>query len=341
MSKEKIEEGRKIIKNLCKIIKELPDHEINSLFSNNTLEKTLNAILDPSKLKEFDNNILDFLLTNKNRATILSLIRYIIINKYSFKYTVNEKEGFVSPFHVQWYEDGFMFIDGSERFVGGISLYQDKIVKYAIAAGDFEKGMALGPDSLEFLTIDEIIERQKIIPPSQISDIEKPLNELYELLNNNERDERKYQEWFEKYPWILGLDYKEIQSHKKFDDANIPDFTGIRAKDNYRDIFEIKQPFLQIFRKDGNFNSNFHDAHTQAERYFLYAINNKDTLFREKRLNFVNPTCHLIVGYKLNREGKRKIREKEYLSPIKISTYDDIIEWVKNTIYLIKSFPNK
>ena len=181
----------------------------------------------------------------------------------------------------------------------------------------------------------------KTIPSKALTDLETPLQELNDLLHNRNEDEVKYQEFLEKYPWILGVQYEKIQRHSNFDDKNIPDFTCVRIHDKYRDIIEIKQPFLTIFRKDGEFSSEFNDAWNQAERYLNFAREEKDYL-RRKGLNFDNPKCSLIIGFKLSDEELSKMRTKGRLNPaIGLLTYDDLVVFAKTTVDFIKKLKEK
>ena len=94
--------------------------------------------------------------------------------------------------------------------------------------------------------------------------IDEPKNELKSLLSQEVNDESIYHSFFEKFPWVLGLQYLKIQDLRNFDDENIPDFTGIRAHDSNRDVIEIKPPFTPLFRKNGKFNSEFNKNWNQA-----------------------------------------------------------------------------
>ena len=293
MDEEKIKKGKQIINELTLILQELSDSEVGKLLGKGAMDSFLKAILDPSNVKKYS-NIAEFLLANKYRATILALIRHAITHNYSFKGTKDGKEGFVSPYFHQWFKDGIMFLEGKERFAGSIGLYRNKEAKYAIAARDAKSGELMGPDDFEFISINDFNKRVEAIPLNQINDLEKPIHELKELLSRNETDESKYQELLKKYPWILGARYELVQDIRKFDDENIPDFTGVRVRDKHRDIIEIKQPFLSIFRKDWNFTSEFNDAWNQVERYLNFTREEKDYLCR-KGLIFDNPKCYLII----------------------------------------------
>jgi len=178
----------------------------------------------------------------------------------------------------------------------------------------------------------------KAIPPGQIDELEKPIRDLTDLLNANQANESKYQELISRYPWILGAQYNSVEDHRKLDDENIPDFTGVRAIDNYRDILEIKSPFMPILRRDSELTSEFNEAWNQAERYLKFARENKDYLRREKGLLFGNPRCYLLAGHQLTSEARKKLEIKQAMNPaIEILTYDNLkilaqetVDWISN-----------
>jgi radical SAM superfamily enzyme YgiQ (UPF0313 family) len=175
------------------------------------------------------------------------------------------------------------------------------------------------------------------IPSDQIVSLERPVKELKELLDRRETNESEYQKSIKKYPWILGAQFVLIQDHRKLNDENIPDFTALRARDGFSDIIEIKQPFTNIFRQDGNFTSDFNDTWNQIERYLNFAREEKDYL-RRKGLNFENPRCYLIVGYNIPPEELKKIKTKERLNPsIEVITYNDLLAYAKKTIEFLEN----
>lgn len=168
-------------------------------------------------------------------------------------------------------------------------------------------------------------------------DLDKPIRELRKLLEDQDNEESKYQQLFQNYPWIFGTYYKEIVRHQKFNDENIPDFLGVRAHDNYMDIFEIKPPFLKLYRNDGNFSSEFNDAWNQAERYLAFAQIEADYLRRSKNLQFNNPKCMLIAGYNLPESVASKLSTKQRLNPlIQSMTYNQVLAQAETTVNFIK-----
>lgn len=331
----KVENAKKILNELTEIIKNSTDDEIYEILGKGILNDFFIAILEPRKISEYP-NIAEFFFHNKNRLSILALIRHAITNNYSFKGKKDGQEAYVSPDFRQWFKDGVMFLEGKEKFAGFIGLYKNGKVRYAVSARDCKGGENIGPDDLNFIEIKEYNKAIKEIPLEEISDLEKPLRILKEYLQKKELKEEKYQELFEKYPWIFGAQYKYIQSHLVLDDKNIPDYTGIRIKDKFRDIIEIKQPFLKIFRSDGNFSSDFNNSWNQVERYLNFTREEKDYL-RRKGLNFDNPKCYLIIGYNISEDDKKLFRNKEKLNTaIEIITYNDLIIYVEETINFIK-----
>jgi hypothetical protein len=123
-------------------------------------------------------------------------------------------------------------------------------------------------------------------------------------------------------------DIKLLISEERY----IPDFTGVRFRDNQRDIIEIKQPFITLFRKDGEFSHEFNKAWNQVEEYLNFARKNKDYL-QSKWLSFNNPECYLIIGYQLSRTQLDKIQIKEsHNLAIKVLTYDNLISIAEGII---------
>jgi hypothetical protein len=155
------------------------------------------------------------------------------------------------------------------------------------------------------------------------------IQELEQLIAEKCNEESRYQELFHRNPWILSGQHTSIDRHANLDDANIPDFTGVRASDSCRDIFEIKPPFMPCFRKDGELTAPFNDAWSQVERYLNFAIQQRQYL-RDKNLLFENPRCFLITGFGLSEEERQVLRIKEtFNSAITVLTYEQVLTIAK------------
>jgi hypothetical protein len=121
MNDEKITGGKQIISELAEILRELSDSDVDRLLDNNTMTSLLKAILDTSKVTEYP-NIAEFFFANKTRSTLLAWIRLAIHQNYSINVPKEGQEAFVSPYFEQWFDDGVMFLEGSEPFAGFLGL---------------------------------------------------------------------------------------------------------------------------------------------------------------------------------------------------------------------------
>jgi hypothetical protein len=346
MSKEEIDSGRELIRNLAVIIEKLSDAEVEELLIPKGVEDLgmgnildiLLAIFDRRKTTNYPNRG-EFLLANRIRGSVVANIRMLIQLNCVFEGEVDGRKVFVAPLHEQWFEDGVMFTEGSEAFAGYLCLYKDHEQKAAITAKEIRSGEMIGPEGFEFVSIDEF---NNVLSQQSLDALDKSLVELRELLAGKEQAEVKYQEYLEKYPWVFGGRYKEIHRHTNLDEANIPDFTGVRVHDEFRDIFEIKQPFLPLFRKNGDLTSDFNSAWNQAERYLDFTKENKDYLRRSKGLNFENPKCYLVAGYNLSQEDRARLRIKERSNPaIELFTFNDLLVFTESTVNLAKTLKSK
>lgn len=166
--------------------------------------------------------------------------------------------------------------------------------------------------------------------------------QLNQYLESNCTEESKYQELFHEHPWMFGGQYKSIDRHTNLDNKNIPDFTAVRSHDNFRDIIEIKQPFLSCFKRNDKFSSSFNDAWNQSERYLSFVDRQRTYLRDEKGLSFENPKCILIVGNDLTPNQLKMIREKESLTKsVIVYTYDHIQRTACHILNLFESIGEK
>jgi len=323
------------------MIESADDSHVTELLGDGILQSFLESIAKPKD--DTGRTIYEFLLENKCRLQLLALLRLAINNNYSMKGKVGTLDVFVSPHHIQWFDDGVMFLQGKDRFSGLIGLYQGGRVKFGIANRDIRAGDSFGPEALDFVDVDEMQKRsdQTSIPAST-SDLDGAIDRLIDLLTGEENHESAYQEYLCNYPWLFGAQYKQITSHQVLNDANIPDFTGVRVRDSARDIIEIKPPFLPLFTENNSFRAEFNSAWNQCERYLDFARSEAEYLRRQKGLNFDNPKCYLLAGYKLTNAQISECRRKERMNPvITILTYDDLLAMGKSTVSFVKALKNQ
>lgn len=332
--KEKIDA---LVQELSAILLAATDAEVRTLLGDGALQ-TLLVSIAPRKTDKTE-TAYEYLLKNKSRLQLLSLLRLAIHLNYPIKGRVKHTDIYVSPHHIQWFDDGVMFVQGEKQFEGLIGLYQGDRVKFAIARRDRRAGESMGPDDFDFVDVDELSQRsERPSVPGTVEELDLAVTTLRGLLDNRDTNEASYQTFLEAHPWFLGAQYEHIQSHRAFDDANIPDFTGTRVRDSARDILEIKQPFLGLFRADGTLSAEFNDAWNQTERYLDFARRESDYLHRQKGLRFETPKCFLLIGYGLSPTQRTEIQRKERMNPaITVLTYDDLMAMGKATVAFIKA----
>jgi len=78
--------------------------------------------------------------------------------------------------------------------------------------------------------------------------LEKAIEKLENLLESECNEESQYQSLLKENPVMFGYMYSEINSHKTFDDKNIPDFTGVRVTDKLNSK-RWKKNNLRLFKK--------------------------------------------------------------------------------------------
>jgi hypothetical protein len=328
-----------LLSEAAEIIQTAHDSDIPELLGNGVTDAFLKAIAKPKQDKE--QGIYDYLLANKYRLQLLAIMRLAIQANYSIKGKIEGTgaDVYVSPNHIQWYEDGVMFLQGEKQFEGLIGLYQGGRVQFAVSKRDMRGGESIGPEALDFVDVEEMQDRtQQPSVPQTTDALKEAITRLQRLLRQEQHDEGAYQKYLTRHPWVFGAQYKQIDSHKALDDENIPDFTGVRVRDSARDIIEIKPPSLPLFKGQKSFRAEFNDAWNQTERYLDFARNQSDYLMRQKGLFFDNPKCYLLAGYNLTEAQLRELRRKERMNPaITILTYNDLLAMAKSTVVFVRA----
>jgi hypothetical protein len=324
------------LREVAEIVSKAPDGDIPELLGDGILDELMQAIAKPKAAGQ--GTPYEYLLDNKNRLQLLALLRHGITWNYSVKGKVESTTVYVSPSHIQWYPEGVMFTQGRQPFEGPIGLFEGGEVKFAIAKRDMKGPERMGKDDFLFVGVNEAqVRSHQPTVPGTVEELDQTLRGLNEMLDQGEPDEKRYQDFFMAHPWLFGAQYTRIDSHKAFDDENIPDFTGVRVRDAARDIIEIKPPTLPLFQQSDEPRAEFNSAWNQAERYLDFARREADYLHRQKGLRFDNPHCFLLAGHSLTASQIKVIRLKERLNPaITVLTYNDVLALATATVEFIK-----
>ncbi len=178
---------------------------------------------------------------------------------------------------------------------------------------------------------------------NNINKLDISINQLDDLLkltnrNKNLRIEKRFHQYFLENPGILKIDkYHSSKYEKHFYYLNSrkyiePDF--INMPHNYYlglpEVFEVKNPNQNIYKKDGNLYSNTVKAIKQVnQKYYNYLNDDKNKNEIKNRLDEFPDSFDytLLIGRKENREENLYNLEKLInKSKINIITYDDLIE---------------
>lgn len=329
----KIRRARELVEELTGVVDDLSDREVGRALGDGILDDFVRAILDPDEVSEYS-IIADFFLENRNRATLLAVLRAGITRYYSYGVEKEGHTGYAAPAHHQWYEDAVMLVEGSKRFQGRVARFDGETIEYMTAGREIEAGESVGPEDVEWISIEEARRRLEESSASTEDPVQSALGRLQEMLDDGVDDEGEYQKLLEEAPWAFEARFKEIQRHEALDDKNIPDFTGVRVKDGCHDIIEIKPPFAGYFKASGDLNANFKDAWEQVIRYLEYAERNRRPLLEEKGLRFDDPECYLVLGYDLDDHEQKKVREweKRNRAGIHVVTYDELTRLMRRII---------
>ncbi|MEN6576978.1 MAG: Shedu anti-phage system protein SduA domain-containing protein [Phycisphaerales bacterium] len=332
---------RQKVKELAEAIATLSDGDLARVFRDAEIDELFGALLP----KPYDKSmsIYDYLLANKTRMTLAAGIRHAITMNCSVKGRVEGAECYLSPSHFQWFPEGIVFLQGKERFAGLIERYLAGKIEVAVAARTVRGGESMGVNDFMFIDIEQA--RKQVAAervPNTVTGLEQVFAELQNLLAERVEDEAVYQKFFTRNGWFFGLQFSRIDSHKAFNDENIPDFTGVRMPRGNRDIIEIKHPFLTLFGRDGGFRKEFHDAWSQGERYLTFADRETDYLRRQKSLVFENPHCFIIAGESFDEGQASRIRDKEHMNPrITMMSYNEVMRLGRHTIDVLKGLLDK
>jgi hypothetical protein len=326
------------LQSLGERLSKLSDEEVGSvLLGTPALDNFLAGIFDRAWSK--GHLMSETVARHKHRLQVMAAIRHVVTRNATLTAEVNGRRVCISPHHQQWRDDGFIYTEGEHPFAGLLELYRpgDDTVWAAIATRDIDAGQEFDPsDVMDFVPLEEFKKRPLPVLPSSEGDLDVPARELGDLLDSGANDEAVYQELLSRHSWVLGLEYEKIFRHDRLDNENIPDFMGVRVRDQKRDVIEIKPPFMALTRSDGEWSQDFLRAWDQAERY-LHFCRTQRAYLRDKGLNFENAICILVLGHNLDERTRAKLRAKESMNAaLRVFTYEDLAAYVRSTAAFVK-----
>lgn len=185
----KIERIEKKIKEACSEIKKLSDVEFGRLVDTGAFDTLLRSISNPKDSKK-SKSLQEHLLKNKNRLYLLARLRYAIGENYSFKGEVGETSVYVSPFHYQWLNDGVIFTQGKDKWLGTICYYdKDGDLYLARSKRNFNEGDTI--DLRKDLFFDFFYQKIQNMEQIDSGDKKKILNKIEEIEKEGETEKKR------------------------------------------------------------------------------------------------------------------------------------------------------
>lgn len=176
-----------------------------------------------------------------------------------------------------------------------------------------------------------------------LNKIDISLNELDDLLKRTERNknlriEKEFHKYFLKNSGIIKIDKYSVSNYEKqlyYRNSKRyiePDFINIPH--NYylglSEVFEIKNPNQNIFKKDQTLYSNTVKAIKQVNKKYYGYLNDRDNKEEVKRKlgDFIHSFDYtLLIGRKGSKEENQfNLQKLINESKINIITYDDLVE---------------
>lgn len=170
------------------------------------------------------------------------------------------------------------------------------------------------------------------------------VDEFEALINDPEVSEDKIQEFFEKYPHFLS-EVAEALPHVRITNAHgrliIPDFIlkprVAIERDSSWEMLELKLPQENVLVRKAErrrFSAKVHDGLTQIRDYADLVRNPENSALVRSALghSLQSPKLGLIIGRLRKGDVQDLEKQQTYVSDVKITTYDEILEQQKTLI---------
>jgi hypothetical protein len=171
--------------------------------------------------------------------------------------------------------------------------------------------------------------------------------ELRNLLKT-EKDERVYQNWFEKHPWICGTNYVARLDVRKIGLHEVTDIV-MQTTEGYLDLFELKRPEFEVLRLNPNHKTYFFSTETsqaisQAANYISKTEENRYMLAQVEKAIFLKPRARIIIGRssswdKSKQDALRTLNAT--LHYIEVWTYDHVLAMAEQMVRLFEAAPRR
>jgi len=177
------------------------------------------------------------------------------------------------------------------------------------------------------------LEKQK----SRVPTLKKKIGEFKKMIDSEDIDERKLQEFLKKEPWMFGTDYTNIiKSERTLTITSRNDFL-IKRFDGYFDILELKSPKHELFTGSTRraLSNHLKNAISQVIKYLAQARTYYLSIKEQTGLDVYFLKGIIVMGRRKEKDKQLLRIHNEYLSNIEIWTYDDLLDKAKKPLKYI------
>ena len=305
------------------------------------------------KTKQLHNKEYEFEIVNLNEKTegdmIQTLQKNVIINNLKPEEIMANK----SLCDALLKDDNFKTkLINNQEFVKQILIDQDKIQDIFNKCDSKEKEKI----------IEKIIEIMKSKNILNFADVSKYINaeEDFNKLYKKNVDESRWQEFFEKHLWVLGLSLQQqlLIPNKPSGELKQDDMdAGLMTSSNFRVIAEFKKDTESLLKttayrtrnqENNNSLNNCYNVSDNVSGGVIQVLQYKQSIKenftpqkdeQEKQcytISNFNPRCYLIIGNtkELDTDGKKECFElfRRNCKDVEIITYDEIYKKIKYVV---------
>lgn len=183
----------------------------------------------------------------------------------------------------------------------------------------------------------------------RLSEMQRAVAELRQLLDSGVADESVYQRWCEEHFWVFGNAYVMRDEVRRFSASDQADMLLANTASGFRDILELKRPDMPVLRRDDAhrnhyFSSELSKAIGQCHRYLdVFSEMASIGLRDHPEVVAHHPRAIIVIGRSCDwdKEQNRALRGlTSRLHGISVMTYDQLLYQAERLIEIIKPKPD-
>lgn len=182
----------------------------------------------------------------------------------------------------------------------------------------------------------------------RLAEMKNAVAELRTMLDLQDNDEQRYQEWCEAHFWVFGNAYVLRDDFRRFSEADQADMLMACTASGFRDILELKRPDMDVLRFDGGHHSYFFASDVskaigQVHRYMdvLAEVAVRGLRDRPEVVAY-HPRAIIVIGrsHQWTGDQHRALHGlNRRLNDITIMTYDNLLLQAERLLDIVTPQP--